>query len=614
MSLAIFGGTECINKKTKTRKLNCSTGKDLSMTGFSGYNQKNTKVELRDSQFFWKYCISKKKEISTRGMANLVVIDAGTTGVRAVVVDKDLKHLKAFYEKIPDEYIETPESGWVQQDPEGVWQVTKRVVEQAIAFIGVKNVAGLSLTTQRSSGKGAKELFLLFLLFFFFNICFRVVLLTDMEGKPLSPFIPWQDVRSSSICDSANSSLSLKAVQGGAHFLHFLSRSPKFMAGSVWTFSPIMASTKVAWLLRNDPNLLELAVKGELQYGGLDAWLLFKLVGGKLRTDRSNLSAAGFYDPWTDGPSSIVFNLLDVPSTLFVGSEQPSASTWGTTNKHLFEGAELPVLAVVSDQGAAVMGEGCFDVGEGKITLGSGAFFSMTTGVSTKEKRGGMEVQYPSEGIYPLIAYEIGDDSEVTFMVEGSEPACGTGLDWVGKTFGLWDDISTTSDTAFSVEDAQGVTFVPALFGLRAPHNHNTCKGAFVGLTTAVNKTHLVRAVLESVCWRLFELLQALNKGKVALKSIRIDGGVSQNDFICQFLANITQMPITRGANIEATVNGAAMLAGISCGWYNWTQSGKESLKALVQSNDRCFLPKMSPTEVQMRYLLWVDACDRVKL
>ena len=223
----------------------------------------------------------------------------------------------------------------------------------------------------------------------------------------------------------------LKTVQGSSGLLHFVSRSAKFKAGSVWTFSPIMASTRVCWLLRHDPKLLRLATEGKLQYGGLDSWLLFKLVGGPWQTDRSNLSAAGFYDPWTDGPSSLVFSLLNVPPTLFTRCDKASASQWGTTRKELFGGAQIPVLAVVSDQGAAVAGECCFEAGEAKVTLGSGAFFSMTTGRALKGARGGSEVQYPYEGVYPLVAFEIG--AEAVYMVEGSEPACGTGLDWVGK-------------------------------------------------------------------------------------------------------------------------------------------------------------------------------------
>ncbi len=242
----------------------------------------------------------------------------------------------------------------------------------------------------------------------------------------------------------------------------------------------------------------------------------------------------------------------------------------------------------------------------------SGAFFSVTTGVATKGARGGSEVQYPWEGVYPLVAFEIG--TEATYVVEGSEPACGTGLDWVGSAFGLWEDIAATSDVAASVPDTQGVTFVPALFGLRAPHNNNKSKGAFVGLTTAASRAHLVRAVLESVAWRLFELLQCINHGATKVKRVRLGGGVARNDFLCQFLADITGIPVLRGKNVEVSVTGAAILAGISGGWFQWTHEGKEKLRQLTQSNDTVFSPKMGREEVQKRFLLWTDACDRVKL
>jgi glycerol kinase len=372
----------------------------------------------------------------------------------------------------------------------------------------------------------------------------------------------------------------------------------------------------------------------------LDSWLLHKLVGGPWQTDRSNLSAAGFYDPWTDGPSSLVFSLLNVPPSLFTRCDKASSSLWGTTRKDLFGGTELPVLACVSDQGAAVVGECCFEPGEAKITLGrseccclfvclyvfffgrfvvsivylfiSGAFFSVTTGRANKGSRGGAEVQYPWEGVYPLVAFEIGP--ETTYVVEGSEPACGTGLDWVGRAFGLWEDVTTTSDIASSVPDTQGVTFVPALFGLRAPHNNNKSKGAFVGLTTAANRAHLVRAVLESVAWRLFELLQCINSGPTKVKHVRIGGGVARNNFLCQFLADICGMSVHRGGNVEVSVTGAAILAGISAGWFHWNQEGRQQLRTLTQAKDTVFAPTMSREEVGKRFLLWTDACDRVKL
>ncbi len=300
----------------------------------------------------------------------VIVLDAGTTGVRAVAVScESLVPLHSVYERIPAEFITTPQAGWVRKenegvkkkkkkktsilfqvelDPEGVWSVSRLVVERVLALVarGGGCVAGLAVATQRAS-----------------------VLLVDESGAPVTRFVPWQDTRSARLCDDINDSAMLKTVQGGSGLLHFVSRSAKFKAGSVWTFSPIMACTRVAWLLRNDARLMQLAREGRLLYGGLDSWLLHKLVGGPWQTDRSNLSAAGFYDPWTDGPSSLVFSLLGVPPTLFTRCDKASASLWGTTRKELFQ-EQIPVLAVVSDQGAAVVGECCFEIGDAKITMG----------------------------------------------------------------------------------------------------------------------------------------------------------------------------------------------------------------------------------------------------
>lgn len=371
-----------------------------------------------------------------------------------------------------------------------------------------------------------------------------------------------------------------------------------------------MACTKVAWLFRNDPNLNRLASEGRLRYGGLDSWILFKLLGEKYwGTERSNWSAMGFYDPWTDGPSTLVYKLLGIPASVRTPFEKPSSGFWGEIPAEVF-GKALPLVTVVSDQGAAVAGEGCFNPGEAKITLGSGAFFNLTTGVGRDGKRGGTEVQYPYEGVYPLVAFDIGNES--VYMVEGSEPACGTGLDWAGSAFGLWDDIATTSEAAFSVPDSQGVNFVPALFGLRAPHHNNKCKGAFIGLTTAAQRPHIIRAVLEGLCWRILELLNSINLGPTKVRSVRLGGGVARNDFICQFLADIMQIPVHRTADVEGTARGATVLAGLHLGWFQWTAEGKDALKKLIYVDETVFQPKMSAVEREKRWLLWVDATQRV--
>ena len=210
-----------------------------------------------------------------------------------------------------------------------------------------------------------------------------------------------------------------------------------------------------------------------------------------------------------------------------------------------------------------------------------------------------------------MVSYEIGD--EAFYFCEGQEPACGTGLDWVGSSFGLWDDISKTAEVASSVADSNGATFVPALFGLRAPHHNNKCQGAFIGLTTSCTKAHLVRAALEGICWRMFELLSAINAGSLKVKSLRIGGGVSRNDFICQFLADIMGMEIKRSTNYEASVKGAALMAGIACNWFEYSEEGKKRIKEMISKDDTIFKPTMTEEERSSRFLLWRDAIERVK-
>lgn len=447
------------------------------------------------------------------------------------------------------------------------------------------------------------------------------------------------------MCEELNSSATLSVVRGGASCMrrgreslgsrsdgavvaHFLSGASKFKAGSVWSFGPLMAGTKVAWLLRNDPKLHTLAEQGKLRLVCLDSWLLNRLLGGAYwGTDRSNLNATGLYDPWTDGPNSLAFNLLKIPPSVYPRCEKPSACVWGSTPADMF-GRALPVLALVSDQGAACMGEACFGEGEAKVTLGSGSFVNVTTGYARDGKRGGREVQYPHEAIYPIIAFQVAE--ETLHTVEAQEQACGTALDWVGQTFGLWDDIcktppdccsrltctaATTSATAFSVPNTSGAYFVPALFGITAPYNKTSAKGAFVGLSSAVTRAHLVRAVLEGITWRLVDLIEAINGGGgVQVKSIRVGGGVARNDFICQFLADLTGLSVSRAVDVEATVRGAAMLAGIAGGWFEWTADGKTRLRSLVAQDNAVFMPSMTREDRIRRTQEWHSAVDRVTL
>jgi glycerol kinase len=292
----------------------------------------------------------------------ILVIDAGTTGIRAALVNKELQCVQSIYEAIDEKYISHPNPGWITMDPEGLWATTKDVTTKCIATVGVHRIRALAVTTQRAS-----------------------VIMIDDKGEPVSPFIPWQDARTGALCDEMNESASLSVIRGGASLAHFLSRSPKFKAGSVWTFGPMMACTKVAWLLQNDANLVKLLSEGRLRYGHLDTWLMFRLSGGAYwGTDRSNLNAGGFFDPWTDGPNNLVYQLLKIPPSLSTPCEKPSrcgakcllcgaflewvdatvffwsgsshafaprSGLWGTTPKSMFFDTELPIMTVVSDQG-----------------------------------------------------------------------------------------------------------------------------------------------------------------------------------------------------------------------------------------------------------------------
>eukprot|EP01091_Cochliopodium_minus_P011764 TRINITY_DN3427_c0_g1_i1.p1 TRINITY_DN3427_c0_g1~~TRINITY_DN3427_c0_g1_i1.p1 ORF type:complete len:514 (-),score=155.67 TRINITY_DN3427_c0_g1_i1:31-1572(-) len=505
----------------------------------------------------------------------ILILDVGSTSVRSTIFNEKLVNIGYDQQSLQSTY-EYPQSGWVEQDPEKLWEITLDTMKKSIenSKVEVSEIKAIGIACQRAS----------------------VLTWTD-EGKPLHNIIPWQDIRSQEICEQWNKSMSLKGINTISNILHFASRSDQFKAGSMFKFSTWMSCSKVSWVLKNIPEAEKLAKEDKLRFGGNECWLLWKLTGGKVwATDVSHFSTTGFWDPFTNNFNEISIKLLGVPKNIFPPIKD-TCGDFGLTNASLF-GVEIPIRCIIADQSSALFGECCFDIGDSKITMGSGSFMSIITGKKACSF---------SRNIFPVACWRM--NGEIVYTTEGGAATCGTTIEWTKNNTGFFGDISELSETALSVENTGGVFFVPSLAGLRAPHNSESAKGAILGITTGTKKEHIVRALLEGLAFRLKDLFVTINKGPNIIKSpIKIDGGVSKNDFLVQFLSDLLNVEIQRPENVEMTTQGTAFMVALQLGWY-----AKEELKELWKPG-KIFKPGkfINAEQAEKLYEEWLSYCARV--
>jgi len=329
----------------------------------------------------------------------------------------------------------------------------------------------------------------------------------------------------------------------------------------------------------------------------MDTWLLWKLTGGEVHaTDYSNASSTGIYDTFCLGWSSLLFNITGLPVSIFPEVRDTSGD-FGVTEAQLF-GAEIPIRALVADQQSALFGECCFDAGDTKVTIGTGCFVDCNTGSKIVS----------SAGLLPMVAWKIGD--EVTYMVEGLIASVGNVIDWGAHELGLYDHPPETEDMALSVADTNDVYFIPAFNGLNSPHLDPAARGTLIGISFSTKKEHIVRAILESAgyrCREVFDTIKAVLPSFEQSSTVRVDGGVSQNNFVDQFLADITDHSFDRVHDpARITALGAAFLAGLGAGV--WTS--KKQLTSLRQVG-RIFNPVMDDETRARKYARWKKAISR---
>ena len=450
-------------------------------------------------------------------MTHILAIDQGTTSSRAILFDAALKVRATAQEEFPQHY---PASGWVEHDPSDLWSTVAGTARAAIekAGIGADRIAAIGITNQRET----------------------TLIWDRATGEPIHRAIVWQDRRTADICG---------ALKAAGH-------EPMITARTGLLLDPYFSGTKIKWLLDHVPGARARAARGELAFGTVDTFLIWKLTGGKVHaTDATNAARTLIYNIAKGEWDADICALLDIPMSL-LPQVKDCAADYGTTRPDLF-GREIPILGVAGDQQAATVGQACFAPGMMKSTYGTGCFALLNTGAD----------MVPSKNrLLTTIAYRL--DGQTTYALEGSIFIAGAVVQWLRDGLKIIREAKETQPLADAADPSQDVVLVPAFTGLGAPYWRPDCRGAVYGLTRNSGPAELAKAALESVGYQTRDLLEAMRSdwGAAADGILRVDGGMTASDWAMQFLSDILGAPVDRPVVTETTALGAAYLAGLKAG------------------------------------------------
>lgn len=470
----------------------------------------------------------------------LLALDQGTTSSRAIVFTNEGDIVGMGQYEHPQSF---PADGWVEHDPEAIWETQMAAVRDAMvhAKASASDIAAVGITNQRET----------------------VVLWERATGRPVAPAIVWQDRRTAEHC----------------HQLRARGLEESIQERTGLVVDPYFSATKLVWLLDNVAGARQRAERGELAFGTVDSFLLWRLTDGAVHaTDVTNASRTMLMDADRCAWDDYLLELFEIPRQL-LPEIRPSASTFGHTTPRAL-GRELPVSAMVGDQQAATFGQACFAAGMAKNTYGTGSFLLMNVGNRRAASRA---------RLLSTVAWQIGDEWPV-YALEGSIFATGAAVQWLRDGLGIIASADETEALAASVQDTGGVTFVPAFVGLGAPHWNPSVRGAIFGLTRGTSKAHIARAALEAACLQTVDVLEAMAKdAKRPIRMLRADGGMASNGIMMQMQADLAGVPVQCAGITETTALGAAWLAGLGAGIY-------ESTHDLVPlwKEGRTFEPRMS--------------------
>ena len=469
----------------------------------------------------------------------IMALDAGTTSNRCILFDVHGRICSMAQKEFTQFF---PQPGWVEHDANEIWQTQLSVAREAMRKVGAgfDEIASIGITNQRET----------------------VIVWDKATGQPITHAIVWQCRRTADYCES----LKEKGL------------TDCFRQKTGLVIDPYFSATKVRWILENVEGARERADRGELLFGTVDTWLMYKLSKGKIHvTDYSNASRTMLFNINTLCWDEDILRELDIPASM-LPQVKPSSCVYGESDPEFFGGA-IPIAGAAGDQQAALFGQTCFMEGEAKNTYGTGCFMLMNTGEKPV---------FSENGLLTTIAW--GLDDRVYYALEGSVYVAGAAIQWLRDELKLIDSSPDSEYFATRVDDTAGCYVVPAFTGLGAPYWDPYARGAIVGLTRGVNKYHLIRATLESLAFQTNDVLHAMELDSgIHLSSLKVDGGASMNSFLMQFQADIMNAPVHRPMCVETTAMGAAYLAGLAVGFWQ----DKEDVKR-HWSLDREFLPDMS--------------------
>ncbi|MFA5388343.1 MAG: glycerol kinase GlpK [Candidatus Omnitrophota bacterium] len=486
-------------------------------------------------------------------MQYILSIDQGTTGSRAVIYDKRGRIITSAYEEFPQYF---PKPGWVEHDPEEIWKSVNNSIQKVLKKIPADNIKGIGITNQRET----------------------TVLWDRESGKPVYNAIVWQCRRTASRCEG------LKR------------KSAFFRKKTGLPVDAYFSATKIEWILKNVKGVSEKARAGKILFGTTDSWLLWKLTGGKAHaTDYTNASRTMLFNikemKWDAG----ILREFEIPKQI-LPEVKSSSGIFGYTVRTGRLLAGIPISGIAGDQQAALFGQACFEPGTMKNTYGTGCFILLNTGARRIISKYGL-----------ITTLGCGNNGKPVYVLEGSVFIAGAAIHWIRDGLKLLSCGCESEKMALSVKDNAGVYFVPALTGLGAPYWDQDARGAIFGITRGTNGNHIVRAALEAMCYQTRDVLEAMRKDSgLKIKSLKIDGGASANDFLCRFQADILRINVVKPRVTETTSLGAAYLAGLALGYWKDTSEIKRLWK-----KDRVFMPEMSGEKADSLYKGWLDAVRR---
>lgn len=490
-------------------------------------------------------------------MKYILALDQGTTSSRALIVNHD----GAIVGQAQKEFRQIfPKPGWVEHNPMDIWATQASVMTEAMAHarVNLRDMAGIGITNQRET----------------------TIIWDRKTSQPIYNAIVWQDRRTTNLCK--------KLKEEGLE--------PLFKKKTGLLLDPYFSGTKIRWILDNVDGARAKAEKGELAFGTVDSWLVWKMTEGRQHvTDATNASRTLLYNIYEGKWDEELLKILDIPREM-LPEVKSSSEVYGDCSEDVCS-TLIPIGGIAGDQQAALFGQSCFEKGMGKITYGTGCFILMNTGKKPPQ---------PSDHLLTTIAYQL--NGETHYAIEGSVFIGGAVVQWLRDSLGIIKSFDEVEDLASSVPSSEGVVFIPAFTGLGAPHWDPNARGIIVGLTRGTTAAHIARAALKGICFQVTDILNII-KEITPISEIRVDGGAVRDDLLMQAQVNLANLPVIRPKWTELTAIGAAFLAGLSVGYWK----DQEELKKLWME-DRRFEPKFDDKKRKHEIALWHHAIKCAKM